>query len=296
MNIEKANAISLPEILQKIGCQPTKTKGQEIWYNSPLRSEKTASFQVNTAKNIWYDFGIAKGGDTVAFVCAYLQSQSEDHTVPDALRWLRNMTFDVVTFFNLKDVTAEKEAALSLQSLRDITSRSLIKYLESRKIPLSVASKYLREACVLNKNTGKVLHALCIQNEVEGYELRNKFFKGCVGTKGITVIRGSEVPAKEVYLFEGMMDFLSAVGSQPDHHFAGDVIILNSVACLGKVYPYVRNYPYRTVITWFDNDTAGSTATKVIKELADGCGYGFEARNDLYKPYKDVNEWIMKLN
>lgn len=61
MNIEQANAIALPEILHKIGHSPFKQKGADIWYHSPFRAEKTASFHVNAIKNVWYDFGMAKG-------------------------------------------------------------------------------------------------------------------------------------------------------------------------------------------------------------------------------------------
>ncbi len=50
MNIEKANAIPLPEILNKLGKTPDKTKGNDLWYKSPFRYEKTASFKINTLK------------------------------------------------------------------------------------------------------------------------------------------------------------------------------------------------------------------------------------------------------
>ena len=54
MNIEQANAIAMAEILRKIGSRPVKQRGNDIWYLSPFRNEKTASFKVNIAA-CWYN-------------------------------------------------------------------------------------------------------------------------------------------------------------------------------------------------------------------------------------------------
>lgn len=56
MNIAEAKAINLVAFLKAIGFKPKKVVGQQYWYNSPLRSENTASFKVDNKKNLWYDF------------------------------------------------------------------------------------------------------------------------------------------------------------------------------------------------------------------------------------------------
>src|SRR5262245_33213853 len=91
MTIEEANAIELEKILEKIGAKLTKQSANEIWYLSPFRQEKTASFHVCKSKNIWNDFGEVRGGKVIDFLCLYLERQLEDHTIQDALRWLKNM-------------------------------------------------------------------------------------------------------------------------------------------------------------------------------------------------------------
>src|SRR6218665_161068 len=292
MNIEQANAIALPEILQKISCAPVKQVRDEIWFNSPFRDEKTASFHVNSVKNVWYDFGATKGGDVVRFAIEYLLSQNEDHTVVDALRWLRNMTIaPSAEFYSRPKGKTERTSKILVQKVLNIKNEGLLQYLEARRIPLEVANLYLKEAVLLNDNTGKQFNTLCIENEGEGYELRNKFFKGCTGPKSISFIRGAKVPVDEIHVFEGVFDFLSAVQNEPDFKFQGDVMILNSVACLPQGIPYIRDYFYRTINSWLDNDEAGESAKQTLKEVANLAGCTFKPMNEKYAPFKDVNAW-----
>lgn len=298
MNMQEANAIPLPEILNKIGCNPVKQNASDMWYHSPFRSEKTPSFHVNAVKNVWYDFGIGKGGTVIDFACGYLESQGEDHTRRDALRWVSNMTVSPSSFLAIpEEKKTESKKALTLSKVYDLQDNVLITYLQSRGIPLAVAKKYIKEIIVNNANTGKRFHAIGLPTESEGYELRNKAFKGCIGAKSISFIRGSQVPAVELQIFEGIMDFLSAVSLQKDFSFVGDAIVLNSVACLPQVYPYIKGYVYRSIYTWLDNDKAGHYATKALQDLSEKEGLlTFQTMNKTYAPYKDVNEWHVQRN
>jgi DNA primase len=63
----QANEIDLVNYLQNAGQRPLKIRGNEYWYLSPLREEKTPSFKVDRKQNIWYDHGIGKGGNFVDF-------------------------------------------------------------------------------------------------------------------------------------------------------------------------------------------------------------------------------------
>ncbi|MEZ4917500.1 MAG: CHC2 zinc finger domain-containing protein [Saprospiraceae bacterium] len=49
----------------------------------PFHNEKTPSFTVNPAKNIFKCFGCGKGGDSVGFLMEH-----EQFKYPEALRWL----------------------------------------------------------------------------------------------------------------------------------------------------------------------------------------------------------------
>lgn len=66
MNIKKIKQIKLQDFLASIGCKAVKQYGVNLMYLSPLRTEKHASFKVNTEINQWYDFGIGRGGNIIA--------------------------------------------------------------------------------------------------------------------------------------------------------------------------------------------------------------------------------------
>lgn len=299
MNIEQAKGTSLPEILRKLGYLPVKQRGDELLYYSPFRTERTASFNVNASKNVWYDFGDGNGGDILNFVCKYLQHQGEDSTMTDALRWLGNMSGQDAgkNIIAIAEKQSEPSETIVLQKVSDIEHKGLVNYLEGRGIPAETAKAYLKEAIVLNTKTDKKFHVLCLQNENEGYELRNEVFKGCIVAKGITFIRGENAPAKEVHIFEGFMDFLSAL-VEKGKRFKGDSIILNSVTSLPQAFAYLKNYPYETINSWLDNDKAGALATQTLREFADSVGnVRFQDKKKTFAPHKDVNEWHMqKLN
>ncbi len=57
MNTSKAKEISIVKVLQNLGCEVVKTNGDELWFLSPFRLEKTPSFKVNRKMNKWFDFG-----------------------------------------------------------------------------------------------------------------------------------------------------------------------------------------------------------------------------------------------
>lgn len=73
MNSEKAKNIPLIALLDKVGACKIRTSNNDVWYLSPFRNEKSASFKVNTQKNLFYDFGEGLGGTTLDFVMRYYQ-------------------------------------------------------------------------------------------------------------------------------------------------------------------------------------------------------------------------------
>ena len=76
MNIEETKNIRLADYLQSLGYQPIKQQGNNLWYNSPLRAEKEPSFKVNLDRNLWYDFGMGKGGNIIALAQDVYKRQS----------------------------------------------------------------------------------------------------------------------------------------------------------------------------------------------------------------------------
>ena len=71
MRALEARKIPIAEYLEHEGARPSAVRkaGRELWYQSPLRDEKTASFKVDTVKNLWFDHGVGKGGNVIDLVC-----------------------------------------------------------------------------------------------------------------------------------------------------------------------------------------------------------------------------------
>ena len=66
MNIQEAKQIRIADYLQNLGYTPVKQQGNSLWYKSPFRQETEASFKVNTDRNLWFDYGLGKGGNIIA--------------------------------------------------------------------------------------------------------------------------------------------------------------------------------------------------------------------------------------
>ena len=63
MDVRQMREIPIADFLSAMGIHPTKQKGNALWYSAPYRTERTPSFKVDTAKNVWFDFGTGTGGD-----------------------------------------------------------------------------------------------------------------------------------------------------------------------------------------------------------------------------------------
>ena len=272
---------------------PQRQNVHKVLYFSPLRKEKTASLWVDTKTNLWRDFGDSKweGGDGIHLVRAYLDSHGENAEVSDALRWLRNMTNFVPSIkpvIDREEIPTEK--TLMVRQLFPIKTDVLIEYGNNRGIPSAVLKKYFEEAVIFNSNTNKKFFALCMRNDLKGHELRNPFFKGCVGKKYITFIRGTDTKPNGVNIFEGAFDFLSVIVQQDGKPLRNDSIILHSVSNLKKASAYIKDFGYRKCFTWMDNDAPGKEATTAWDEFCKTQDQLLHLpMNKLYEPYKDVN-------
>lgn len=76
MDILTAKQIRIEDYLHTLGHAPVRRQGVNLWYRSPLREEREASFKVNTGLNCWYDFGLGKGGNILA-LAAELYASSD---------------------------------------------------------------------------------------------------------------------------------------------------------------------------------------------------------------------------
>jgi hypothetical protein len=119
------------------------------------------------------------------------------------------------------------------------------------------------------------------RNDAGGYELRNKYFKGCTSKDVTSVKAGSNT----CQLFEGFMDYLSFLTIKNWQQSKADVIVLNSLSNLVKVKNTLT--AYESVATFLDNDEAGKRA---VQELKNVCN--ISDQSEFYAKHKDLNEYL----
>lgn len=273
MNTLEDKNIQIADFLAEKGYLPISKKGVNWWYLSPLHNENTASFKVNVDKNLWYDFGLGKGGGFATLVnLLYHPNNFQEY--------LHHLTGIRTLFSSTPKATRESSEAFSNVEVKSLNNSALLRYLWNRGISQQVASQYCKE--IHYRNHGKSYFAVGFPNRSGGYEIRNAYFKGCISPKDISVIfKGS----KDCHMFEGFIDFLSYVVLHGDC----DAIVLNSVINVPKSIDYLNRYD--SVYCHLDNDKAGHDATEQIKILCKG--NVIDASKE-YGESKDLNEFLCK--
>ena len=165
MNIQEAKSIRLVDFLGGLGHHPVIQRGNSVWYKSPFRMEKEASFKVDFRKELWYDFGLGKGGDIITLAKEIYRTGDISHVlrcIEDKRAVLKPVTISCPV----------EEAAPAFQELkiRPLANRILLAYLKERCIDVETAGKICREASF--KRNGKNYFAIAFPNISGGYEIR----------------------------------------------------------------------------------------------------------------------------
>lgn len=274
--IHAIKCLSIRAYLAERGLHPTKDNPRYGLYLSPLREERTPSFKVDYAQNLWYDFGLGAGGSIIDLV---MRLERCDFT--QALRFLGSGERTPIAAPVPSSVLPTVPV---LRLLSDIPLRhpALVGYLSSRGIDPDMAFGYCREVHYAIK--GREYFAVGFRNDAGGWELRSERFKGCVSPKHITTIDNR---SDTVVAFEGFMDVLSYLSMKPDEWPHIDVAVLNSVVHLPKAIPFLERHA--TIHAFFDNDEAGRKATADLKRLCSNSSV--IDRSHLYRGHKDLNEY-----
>ena len=283
MNIKKIKQIKLQDFLASMGCKPVKQYGVNLMYLSPLRTEKHASFKVNTEINQWYDFGIGRGGNIIALAELLYNSSDVSYLIHQIERNAPSSVSGSLP--TIKPITPQNSFE-HLQVL-PITHPALIKYLEERCIDVETARTVCKE---LHFDTrGKHYFGIGFPNIAGGYEIRNPFFKGCIAPKDISHFYAEE-PKNVCFVFEGFMDFLSFMTlrrKENDGLRRQDYLELNSVSNIQKALERLSQYD--SILCFLDNDEAGRNA---YLQLSKKLGKSVTDASTLYNGYKDLNEYL----
>ena len=279
MDVRQMREIPIADFLSAMGIHPTKQKGNVLWYSAPYRMERRPSFKVDINRNVWFDFGIGKGGDIFDLAGAFIGS--EDFLLRAAFI-ARNGAYPL-PIIEHPQRNEEKEPVFNDIWVRPLQDTRLLGYLEERGINAHVAIPNCEE--VRYRVRGKRYYAIGFRNDAGGLELRNRIFKGCIPPKDISLKRnGSDVCA----VFEGFMDCLSAM--QIDT-IASDWLVLNSVSNVEKAVKALQGY--ERIECFLDNDDAGR---RTFQRLRADLGKKVFDRSSLYADHKDLNEFLLSKN
>ena len=240
--IDAMRHIPLADFLARLGHEPVRRSGNELWYRAPYRNERTPSFRVNVAKQLWYDFGTGKGGDIFTLAGEFIGSND----------FMEQVKFIAET--------------------------------ANMPMPVSEMSKptFLPKPSYAAR--GKRYFAVGFPNVAGGYEIRSRFFKGCVPPKDVSLVKAEGSPADVCSVFEGFMDFLSAATLGLE---TGDCLVLNSISNVEKAMRYLDGYG--RIDCYLDRDEAGRRTLEMLK------GHYEERvcdRSALYDGCKDLNEYL----
>ena len=318
MRAKEARDISISEFLDRSGIKPTvqRKSGKELWYSSPLRGgDSDPSFKVDTVKNLWFDFGMAKGGNVIDLVCELTHS-----TVKEALAILDrsgvNSHMGYTRFkpnsqktFNQTESTqkstvqtslldenrrlaGEKEkGGLEIIQVSDIQKPYLIDYLEFRKIDLDIAKLYLKQIHFKPPHTVKSYFALGFPSG-DGFEVRNKGFKGFVGIhKAVSTINLEN--GNSLSIFEGFMDFLAFLSFHQITDFKNSIMILNTINLRNQALKIINGYNFSKIYLFLDNDEAGESSKQFFIDHINNTP--ITDKSSLYKGYNDFNQMTMEI-
>ena len=283
MNIDQIKKIKLQDFLATIDCKPVKQCGVNLMYLSPLRTEKHASFKVNTELNLWYDFGIGRGGNIIDLAELLYNSSDVSYLIHQIER---NAPSCVSVSLPTAKPNKPQNSFENLQVL-SISHPALIKYLGERCIDIEIARTICKE---LHFDTrGKHYFGIGFPNIAGGYEIRNPFFKGGITPKDISLFHNEE-SKQSCFVFEGFIDFLSFMmlrRKENDGLKRQDYLVLNSVSNIQKALEPLSHY--ENIQCFLDNDEAGR---KAYQALLMGLKVPVIDSSGLYADCKDLNEFL----
>ncbi|MEX1021129.1 MAG: toprim domain-containing protein, partial [Litorilinea sp.] len=267
-----------------------------IWFVSAFRIEAVPSFNIYVQDNVWFDFGEGKGGNVLDFMMHYDRTDS----IREALRRLESLApagslefaaaAKATSMQSPKKATKqESDPAIELKKVKPLENRALTSYLKKRGVSVETAQLYVQE--IYYRYGEKDYFALAFPNQSGGYELRNPYFKGTYGTKDITLLHhASGNRAEVVTVFEGFIDYLSALTHYGRQEATTPVIVLNSVAMRDRAIETIRALAARTLHLYLDRDASGQAMAAYFRDHLPSLD--IVDHSGLYAGHKDVSEWL----
>lgn len=284
MNCEQANQFPIPEYLERLGVYPSIKRNSYFMYLSPIRDEKTASFRVSIKENLFIDYGLSGVAGTLVTLVLHMGATCVQQAL-EQIEKVMNSDVPVSSFhLQMNNALNTESDKLKMTHVRDFGHNiPLADYIQSRGINPRFARRFCKE--VYYEINGKRYFAIGFKNNSDGYEIRNKYFKGSSSPKDISFINNG---SNFLTVFEGFMDFLSALTIRNHENSNSNFLILNSLSLIKRSYQIIDSH--NDIFLMLDNDTAGRNTTNGIlqkyKQAID-C-------SNFYQDFKDLNEFLMQ--
>lgn len=275
-----------------------KKSGADYEACCPFHDEKTPSFKVHTAKQIFKCFGCGTSGDAVAFVMKHQQK-----TYPEALEILAKRYNIAIEY----DTPQPKREYKRPQMPKFGLSTTALTYLSSRKISPEICQQFKVSTTTEWMPKAKLeVECICFnyfrKDELINvkYRAKDKDFKLAKDAELIFYNLDSLKNAEYAIIVEGEVDALSVAEcykNKPNKKKTGIVSVPNGANVQGAMkLEYLDNCykefeHIKQIILFTDNDEAG---VKLRDELGRRLGYNrcFIVVN--YKGFKDANEILCK--
>jgi hypothetical protein len=278
--------VSITALLARLGHQPAHKSGTESVYRSVLSQDgKKRSLCVNDTLGVWYDKGTGKGGNVIDFGLA-LWPGMDTQKVCGKLSEVMQQVAPAASA-NVKQSGKRRRKTLKLpyfqiDKICELGQTPAIQQFLERRGIWEEAQGILREVHYhkVDNHQDPVSYAAAGHcNESGGWQVRNKYFKGCLGTKGLTMLLRDN---RRLVIFKDIFDYLSW---KHDHPGSTDTaLMVNKYTLLPAAIKVAMRYPTLTV--YFDHSPEGHQSLRqFITELP----YATDGTS-AFSGYHDYNE------
>lgn len=285
MDIQAVREKDIKKYLSSLGIDPVKITSRNYIYLSPWRGEQEPSLYVKVHDNFFKDFGDGSCGNIIDLVILLHKTDFKG-----ALKILRGGRAEYIPKFESPGRPPKK--GTEIVSLNELTDSVLIKYLRRRGIPFWLARRYLKQADFRfpeGKAGGMIFRAVAFMGDSGGAELRSEWVKVSSSPKNITTFPGKN---NHLNIFEGFMDFLSALVYFKKERFEHKTIVLNSLSYLTTLIPVLKEA--EKVYLFIDNDKPANKRIEILK------GEGINISDERWRfagnggtSFTDFNEFLV---
>ncbi len=253
----------------------------------PFHDEKTPSFVVSPAKQMYKCFGCGKSGDAIAFL-----TDKERKSYPESIAWLARK-------YKIQ-LTEENQKVFKLPTWRNKTELSspIVKYFETRKISqktlveakITDGKEFMPQLAkeVLTVHFNYFKDDILINVKYRGPEKSFKLFSGAeLIYYNLNCVKGAE----EVFIVEGEIDALSLI----EAGYKNVISVPNGASKDRNNLSYVDNSielfaDVKKIHLALDNDLNGRNLREQLSDR-----YGKERCDYIeFKGFKDANECLVK--